>query len=338
MIYSTNEWDTLREVFVGNIENPNNPIKGKDIHCINYADRNDISDVREGYYPRQVIEETQEDLEDLVSLLKSFGVSVKRPKSLNNSKSFSNGDWSTNGYYTYCPRDSVLIIGDTIIESPMALRSRYFETFSFRDDFINYMKHGTRWVSAPKPRLGNDCYQRENLNELTLTNTEPIFDAANILRCNNDILYLLSNTGNELGAKWLQNFLGSEYKVHVLKDMYSYAHLDSTIALLREGLCLLNPERVNEDNLPKVLKSWDKIWCTDMVDIGYYPNYNHASTWVGINLLSLNSNLVICDENQIELHKQLYRNNVEVIPMKLRHARTLGGSFHCVTLDTHRKD
>ena len=49
MIYSTNEWDTLREVFVGNIENPNNPIKGKDIHCINYADRNDISDVRDPF-------------------------------------------------------------------------------------------------------------------------------------------------------------------------------------------------------------------------------------------------------------------------------------------------
>ena len=338
MIYSTNEWDTLREVFVGNIENPNNPIKGKDIHCINYADRNDIRDVREGYYPRQVIEETQEDLEDLVSLLKSFGVSVKRPKTLNNSNSFSNGHWSTDGYYTYCPRDSVLIIDNNIIESPMALRSRYFETFSFRDDFIDYMKDGARWISAPKPRLFDDCYQRENLNELTLTNTEPIFDAANILRCNNDILYLLSNTGNELGAQWLQNFLGNEYKVHVLRNMYSYVHLDSTIALLRDGLCLLNPERVNEDNLPEVLKSWDKIWCTDMVDIGYYPNYNNASTWVGINLLSLNSNLVICDENQVELHKELYKNNVEVIPMKLRHARTLGGSFHCVTLDTYRRD
>ena len=34
----------------------------------------------------------------------------------------------------------------------------------------------------------------------------------------------------------------------------------------------------------------------------------------------------------------LYKNNVEVIPMRLRHARTLGGSFHCVTLDTYRKD
>ena len=149
---------------------------------------------------------------------------------------------------------------------------------------------------------------------------------------------LLSNTGNKLGAQWLQNFLGSEYRVRILENLYSYVHLDSTIALLREGLCLLNPDRVNEDNIPEVLKSWDKIWCPDMVDIGHYPNYNHASVWIGINLLSLNSNLVICDENQKELHKELYKNNIEVIPMKLRHSRTLGGSFHCVTLDTWREE
>ena len=337
MIYSSNEWDTLREVFVGNIENPNNPMKGKDLHCINYADKDNIDYVKEGYYPKQVIEETKEDLEELVSTLKSFRVSVKRPTTQDNSKPFlSNGEWMSDGYYNYCPRDSVVVIGDTIIESPMALRSRYFETFSFRDEFIDYMKKGTRWVSAPKPMLRDELYDRSDLSQLTLKEIEPIFDAANILRCNNDILYLVSNTGNKLGSQWLQNFLGNKYRVHILENMYSYSHLDSTMALLREGLCLLNPDRVNEDNMPELLKSWDKIWCPEMVDIGYYGDYNHASVWVGINLLSLNENLVICDENQTELHKELYKHNIEVIPMKLRHSRTLGGSFHCVTLDICR--
>jgi len=342
MVKSCNEWDTLKEVFVGNIENANNPDHDKDLHCINYADRDDMLGVKEGLYPKQVIEETKEDLEELVSTLKSFGVRVKRPHTQDNQLYFSTSDWCSNGYYNYCPRDSVVVIGDTIIESPMALRSRYFETFSFRDEFIDYMKKGTRWVSAPKPRLTDECYQRENLDELTLTEIEPVFDAANILRCNNDILYQVSNTGNKLGAQWLQNFLGSEYRVHILEnmsdDIRTYSHLDCTIALLREGLCLLNPERVKEDNLPEVLKSWDKIWCPDMVDIGYYGNYNHASVWVGINLLSLNPNLVVCDENQVELHGLLRKNNVEVIPMKLRHSRTLGGSFHCVTMDTWREE
>ena len=339
MIRVHNEWDKLREVFVGTAEFANNPIKGVDLHAINHADKDSIDNVYEGYYPEQVIEETKQDLDILAQSLKTFfDIKVHRMKPAENTKIFQTPDWMSDGYYTFCPRDSVTVIGDTIIESPMTLRSRYFETFGFRDQFIDYMKDGGRWISAPKPRLRDDCYQRDNLNELTLTNVEPIFDAANILRCNNDILYLVSNTGNKLGAQWLQNFLGSEYKVHTLENMYSYVHLDSTISLLREGLCLLNPERVNEYNIPEPLKSWDKIWCSDMVDIGYYPNYNHASIWVGINLLSLNSNLVICDENQIELHKQLYKNNVEVIPMRLRHARTLGGSFHCVTLDTWRED
>ena len=338
MIYSSNEWDTLKEVYVGIVDSLNNPDHDKDLHCINYADREEMLGVKEGLYPKQVIEETNEDLEELVSTLKSFGIKVKRPTTQDNFKVLSNGEWISDGYYNYCPRDSVVVIGDTIIESPMALRSRYFETFSFRDDFIDYMKKGARWVTAPKPRLRDDCYQRENLDELTLTEVEPVFDAANILRSNNDILYLLSNTGNRLGAQWLQNFLGSEYRVHILENLYSYVHLDSTIALLREGLCLLNPDRVNEDNMPELLKSWDKIWCPEMVDIGYYGKFNHASVWIGINLLSLNSNLVICDENQTELHKELYKHNIEVIPMKLRHSRTLGGSFHCTTLDIWRSE
>ena len=116
MVKSCNEWDTLKEVFVGSVENANNPMKGKDLHCINYADRDNIDDVIEGYYPEQVIEETKEDLEELVSTLKSFRVTVKRPMTQDNSKPFlSNGEWMSDGYYNYCPRDSVVVIGDTII-------------------------------------------------------------------------------------------------------------------------------------------------------------------------------------------------------------------------------
>ena len=41
----------------------------------------------------------------------------------------------------------------------------------------------------------------------------------------------------------------------------------------------------------------------------------------------------------IRIFKNIFdKNNIEVIPMKLRHARTLGGSFHCVTLDTLREN
>ena len=99
MIYSSNEWDTLKEVYVGVADSLNNPDHDTDLHCINYADREEMLGVKEGLYPKQVIEETKEDLEELVSSLKSFGVRVKRAQPQDNQLYFSTTEWCTTGYY-----------------------------------------------------------------------------------------------------------------------------------------------------------------------------------------------------------------------------------------------
>jgi glycine amidinotransferase/scyllo-inosamine-4-phosphate amidinotransferase 1 len=335
MVSVNNEWGKLKEIFVGTIDNANMPTHGFDLHAINYADKDRIPYIEQGNFDDIVYEETYEDLEILVNILKNCGVKVNRPKPIETQNKISNGFWTTDQYYTFCPRDTVTVIGNTILEAPMSLRSRQYETYCFRDQFIEYMNEGARWVSAPRPMLKDDSYQITDLNKLTLTEREPVFDAANILRSNNDILYLVSNTGNKLGAKWLQNLLGDQYKVHILENMYSYSHLDSTIALLREGLCLLNPARVNENNMPEMLKSWDKIWSPPMVDIGYHK-IERASVWVGINLLSIDENTVIVDNRQTELIKELKKYKIDTLDCKIRHSRTLGGSFHCVTTETLR--
>ncbi len=335
MVSVNNEWGKLREVIVGTVDNANMPTHGKDLHCINYATDNQIAKDEIGFWDSQVYDETYEDLENLTTLLKDVGVKVYRPTPIDTQKIISNGYWETTQYYTFCPRDTVTVIGSNILESPMSLRSRQFETDCFRDIFIEKMEQGANWVAAPKPRLLDSMYQREDLSKITLNNNEPVFDAANILRCNNDILYLVSNTGNLKGAKWLQNFLGNEYRVHTIENVYSYIHIDSTIALLREGLCLLNPERVNENNIPEFLKSWDKIWCPPMVDIGYHKTIR-ASVWIGVNLLSIDENTVIVDNRQTELIKELKKYKIDTLDCKIRHSRTLGGSFHCVTTEMLR--
>jgi glycine amidinotransferase/scyllo-inosamine-4-phosphate amidinotransferase 1 len=335
MVSVNNEWGRLREIIVGTIDNANMPTHGKDLHCINYATENEIPKDEIGFWDSKVYDETFEDLEKLSDLLKDTGVEVHRPTPIDTQKPVSNGYWETTQYYTFCPRDTVTVIGNNILESPMSLRSRQFETDCFRDIFIQKMEQGANWVVAPKPRLLDSMYQREDLSKITLNNYEPVFDAANILRCNNDILYLVSNTGNLKGSKWLQNFLGKDYRIHTIENVYSYIHIDSTIALLREGLCLLNPERVNENNIPEFLKSWDKIWCPPMVDIGYHKTIR-ASVWIGVNLLSIDENTVIVDNRQQDLIKELKKYNIESLDCKIRHSRTLGGSFHCVTTELLR--
>jgi N-dimethylarginine dimethylaminohydrolase len=56
-----------------------------------------------------------------------------------------------------------------------------------------------------------------------------------------------------------------------------------------------------------------------------------------MNILSVNPNTVIVGKDQISLIKVLESKGFTVIPMPMRHARTLSGGFHCATLDLRRK-
>jgi hypothetical protein len=105
---------------------------------------------------------------------------------------------------------------------------------------------------------------------------------------------------------------------------------------LREGLVMLNASRVNFDNVPRAFDGWQKIWINDVVPQDFYQ-YPYASKWIAMNMLVVNPNTVIVDKKQTELIKTLKSYRFEIIPLELRHSRTLGGGFHCVTLDTRRK-
>ena len=123
------------------------------------------------------------------------------------------------------------------------------------------------WVGFPKPKLLDSIYQREDLSRPTLLDGEPVFEKnlINVIKHNNDLLYLVSNTGNmdwinpsDLERYCKENF-GEEYNVHLLENVCAYIHIDTTFVFLREGLVLLNPTRVNQFNLPDFLHDFDKI-------------------------------------------------------------------------------
>jgi N-dimethylarginine dimethylaminohydrolase len=217
----------------------------------------------------------------------------------------------------------------------MVYRSRQFESAAYFKIKTKAIQDDTRWISAPRPRLlTQDTYVMEG--NIVLSEREPMFDAANILRHNNDILYLVSNSGNRLGAKWLQNILGKKYRVHIVDNLYSYAHIDSTISILRDGLVVLNGSRVNETNCPLLFKGWDKIYVNDVVPQNFHQ-YPYASKWIALNMLSIDPSTVIVDKNQTNLIADIEKKGITVVPLELRHSRTLGGGFHCVTLDLIRE-
>ena len=317
---SQNEWGKLKKVIVGVADNARVPEIDLSVRTINYADRKDISDIPIGTYPTKVIEEANEDLEVFVDFLQKENVEVLRPER------------SKTDYYNFCPRDVIFTHKDISLATPMPLRCRAdaWKPFSEILDF--------EVISC------NYCDDLYNLNcvgdkdTLALNELSPAFDAANILRANDDILYLVSNSGNVRGAELLQEILGNRAKVHTLQGVYSYMHIDTTIAFLREGLMLLNPERIKSvDVLPKPFRNWDVVWCPEPVDIGYFPGYNHASEWVNMNLFSVSENLIALEEHQEPTRKALEKHGIECAMLPMRHGRTLSGIFHCVTLDLERE-
>jgi N-dimethylarginine dimethylaminohydrolase len=66
-------------------------------------------------------------------------------------------------------------------------------------------------------------------------------------------------------------------------------------------------------------------------------NYNNASKWINMNLFSINENLVVLEEHQHNLRVELEKHHIECAMLPMRHQRTLGGGFHCVTLDLERE-
>lgn len=326
-MYSINEWGKLKKVIVGVADYAKIPPIDKSLRTINYAHIKDIDEktINVGPYPQKVIDEANEDLEIFVNFLRKENVEVLRPNR------------EETEYYNYCPRDCVFVHGKVALATPMPLRSRLGNWRSFR----HCVPDAKEIPCAYFDDLYNlDCVGNPDI--LALNNITPAFDAANILRANGEILYLVSNSGNIAGSDLLQALLDQHYgnrvQVHLLKDVYSYVHIDTTIAFLREGLLLANPSRLKDkEQLPGPFKNWDVIWCPEPVDIGYYPGYNNASEWSNMNLFSVNENLVALEQHQEPTRKELEKYGIECAMLPMRHQRTLSGGFHCVTLDLVRE-
>lgn len=382
-INSHNGWDTLKEVVVGTADrtaavlswgNPEPPslellIKARELSA--------------EAYPEWFLEEVAEDLEELSQAIREFGAVVHRPDVHNIAKSYSSPFWTSTGNNVYNVRDLHLVIGDNLIEAPSQHISRYYEASALYPLWYKYFEEGFRWISAPKPRIMENPilpYFRDESEriltdedlkhkELTggrveqlhrLSEEEILFEAANTLRLGKDLVYLVSSSGNQKGAKWLQSVLGGDYRVHTTDSIYRSSHIDSTVLALRPGLVMLNSARVSEKNCPPILKNWDKVWFEDVAptvdtelkfqrevrdpiaskleEIGFKTNLRDmASPWVGMNFLSLDPQTVIVDERQKALIEVLEKMKFVVVPIRMRHIYTQGGGIHCATLDTVRE-
>ena len=87
------------------------------------------------------------------------------------------------------PRDLLLSLDNVIIDCPGAMRARQYETTAYRDFLYEAMKGGLNGLVL-RSRLLDESYQLQDPSIPTLVNKEIVFDALNVVRLGNDLLYL----------------------------------------------------------------------------------------------------------------------------------------------------
>jgi glycine amidinotransferase/scyllo-inosamine-4-phosphate amidinotransferase 1 len=303
MISSYDEWSPLKKIVVGSATDANWPVN--DPVFVKEGEKTTWKEtpVPRGPVPQWIIDEANEDLDSLATTLMSLGVEVVRPDPLN----FRVHD----GMYNYCPRDRLLVYGSTVVDPAMMYPCRDMELQCYHD----IVDSADRYLFMPR----NEGF---------------VLDAANVCRLGDKMLFLESASGNRRAYDWLCDQF-SDVEIEMC-NFYAGVHIDSTIVPLREGLVMLNASRVVFDNVPRVFDGWHKIWVNEVVAQDFY-RYPYASKWIAMNMLVVDPHTVICDADQTELIKTLKSYQFEVIPLQLRQSRTLGGGFHCVTLDLVRE-
>lgn len=377
---SNNEWDPLEAVIVGTVNGFSPGVEFASRVSPKVRDRA-ISLARSAF-PAGYLEEVGEDLEALCDVFRQAGVEVLRPSWRSPTADFDTPDWSASGFDLYNVRDLHIVFGDTLVTSAPSSRFRLFEAHAMQELFYqHFFDEGLRWIQAPLPKLRGDYLHEISgpRNELEaiedrlhrelsaglgevfhrLVEEEIIFDAANIIRVDRDLLFLVSNTGNHKAAKWLQSVLGPDYRVHVT-DTYRSSHLDSTILPLRPGLALLNGARVSEETTPEIFKGWRKLYFVDVApvpneevafhrdhrlpiyrqlqELGAESPIGHMSSpWAGLNVFSLDEQTVLVHDRQKDMIRTLEQEGLTVVPVRMRHCYTMLGGLHCSTLDVVRR-
>lgn len=303
IINSSNEWGKLRSVVVGTATGANWPSTDPVFSQEHLKTSWKETPVPSGPVPQHIIDEANEDLQDLADVLTKLGVVVYRPHEMDFV--------AREGMYNYCPRDRLLIAGNRVIDPVMMYPCRDQEVYAL--DFV---------YQAAKEVLHMPRH------------SGMVMDAANVCRLNDRWLYLESASGNRSAYDWLCREL-PDIEIELV-NFYSGVHIDSTICPLNEGFVVLNASRVNPDNCPRAFDGWTKLWVSDVEAQDFYQ-YPYASKWIGMNMLSVDPTTVIVDRQQHKLIDDLERAKFTVIPLQMRHARTLGGGFHCVTLDLIRE-
>jgi glycine amidinotransferase len=339
-VSSYTEWDPLEEVIVGIADDAMLP-SWNTINKITFPDHVwETATLRAGGgvpYPPEMIEAARSDVAEFVGILESAGVRVRRPDGMDFAAAYGTPAWRVNnGFCAANPRDVLMVVGNEIIEAPMADRGRYFETWPYRSLIKEYFRAGARWTAAPKPQLLDELFDAGS-GDWIVTEFEPTFDAADFVRCGLDIIGQRSHVTNDAGIEWLRRQLGDDYRIHLIEPKWRQAaHIDTTLLPVGPKKMLVNEKYFDPRRLPPAFADWTVLVPPEPVPLknGVFTT---VSSWISMNVLMLDESRVIVERRQEPLMRAFEKWGFEPIPCSFENYYCLAGAFHCATLDVRRR-
>ena len=337
VVSSYTSWQPLEEVIVGRA------------YPADYFEFIDNAQVRNQL--QQILNETEEDLNNLASTIEKFGAGVRRPE-LPNRDQFQQGQIMGNGapLPPLTPRDWQITLGQKLLRVlAVSELDNLCQEYNTRQTNCVINPHGpTGWSS--------DCV----LNGAS---------ASCIVRVGRDVFFDNSDFLKPEQTRWIvDNVLGDGYRIH---EAITDGHGDAVFAILKPGVLLSSKHDVNLD-LAKDFPGWDvlKIWDSSIwaaMEVGKFkyesnpgawyvqgqtptPEFTdfvntYLNKWTGfvaetvfdVNCLVLDEQHVIFSAYNREVFEYCKRHHIEPIICELRHSYFWDGGISCCTQDIRRR-
>ncbi|OAA71566.1 amidinotransferase [Cordyceps fumosorosea ARSEF 2679] len=347
LVNAENEWSPLKAVIVGRAEHscyPNAPqhLMGA-IMPRHYLER---FRPHSPFSP-EIVKNAQKELDRFACVLQQYGVKVYRPDEV---------DWLKHGGYTGAmPRDRLMTVGNRLIESIPAWDCRQKEIELAYSTIMSQFSHPEEagWHVFRQPVLhgrntihdGKEEWCFDPDRDWAVNDSRPAFDAADFMRFGKYIIGQPSHVTNQKGIDYLRAMLPAEYTLEIIKPEYpSVMHIDATLLPLRKGLLVYNPTHIGEGALRqlKALEGWEMHAYHLPKNPARNPNLPNpeqpiVSGWIVLNGLSLDEKHIFLEEQSTDLAEWIKdKFGMEPILLPFKHVNSLGGSFHCATVDLVR--
>jgi glycine amidinotransferase len=352
VINSNTSFGNLKEIVVGrelSLTKRISDISFKQFYRESIGEKIYESIDNEYFVNQDLIQQRNEELDNLSTLLSSLNIKVHRPKKLEKITNFSTPDFKSELSSASNVRDVTLVYNNKILETPTFVRNRYFENTLLYDVFNECYDSGKggQWFRCPHTKLTEetiDLYHWDNKRDYNNVpkNYVMAIDGAQFLRIGKDCIVNINSYNQWLGYEWVKSFF-PESNFHVLHVADN--HIDGCLICLRPGVFLVNPKYEGIKNLlPEKFRNWKYLYptkLTDNIDVSGMTDIDirlSSSRGMDVNVLSINENTVVVNRRAYGVRDILEKNGFNVIDIQLENGEIFAGGIHCSTLDIVRED